>query len=123
ARWRGLHGSRFRVITDIGMTKPRCRGAAVYRLLRPYARPPHRDAEQDRSEQASWLQSVASLWDSDTLLAQFTSALRYPVFIDGKNYSGAPPLLATRLLPDLFMTSSSQQLRSRWSLAVPAELP
>ena len=32
------------------------------------------------------LQSVASLWDRDAHLAHFTSALRYPVFIDGKNY-------------------------------------
>jgi hypothetical protein len=50
------------------------------------------------------LQSVASLWDSDAHLAHFTSALRYPVFIDGKNYSGAPPLLATPLLREQFMT-------------------
>jgi hypothetical protein len=44
------------------------------------------------------LQSTASLWDADAHLAHFTSALRYPVFIDGKNYSGAPRLLATPLL-------------------------
>lgn len=50
------------------------------------------------------LQSVASLWDSDAHLAHFTSALRYPVFIDGKNYSGAPPLLATPLLREQFLT-------------------
>ena len=50
------------------------------------------------------LQSVGSLWDSDAHLAHFTSALRYPVFIDGKNYSGAPPLLATPLLREQFMT-------------------
>jgi len=50
------------------------------------------------------LQSVASLWDADAHLAHFTSALRYPVFIDGKNYSGAPPLLATPLLREQFLT-------------------
>jgi hypothetical protein len=57
------------------------------------------------------LQSVASLWDADAHLAHFTSALRYPVFIDGKNYSGAPPLLATPLLREQFLTSSSPKLR------------
>ncbi len=30
--------------------------------------------------------------------------MRYPVFIDGKNYSGAPPLLATPLLREQFLT-------------------
>jgi hypothetical protein len=50
------------------------------------------------------LESVASLWGSDAHLAHFTSALRHPVFIDGKNYSGRPPLLDTPLLREQFMT-------------------
>ncbi len=36
------------------------------------------------------ISSTASLWGTDASLAHFTSALRYPVFVDGKNYSGAP---------------------------------
>lgn len=35
------------------------------------------------------LQTTASLWSSHTHLVHFTSALRYPVFEDGKNYSGS----------------------------------
>jgi hypothetical protein len=66
------------------------------------------------------LQSVASLWDSDAHLAHFTSALRYPVFIDGKNYSGAPPLLATPLLREQFMTRFvAEAARLRHAIFVP----
>ena len=35
------------------------------------------------------LQTTASLWSTHPDLAHFTSALRYPVFQDGKNYSGS----------------------------------
>jgi hypothetical protein len=50
------------------------------------------------------LQSIASLWDADARLAHFTSALRYPVFVDGKNYSGAPSMVSTPLLREQLMT-------------------
>jgi hypothetical protein len=42
--------------------------------------------------------TTASLWDRDNGLVQFTSALRYPVFVDDANYSGTPDMLATPLL-------------------------
>jgi hypothetical protein len=42
--------------------------------------------------------TTASLWERDSRLVQFTSALRYPVFVEGANYSGAPDMLATPLL-------------------------
>lgn len=37
------------------------------------------------------LASSAALWDTRTDLAHFTSSLRYPVFINGKNYTGDGP--------------------------------
>jgi hypothetical protein len=44
---------------------------------------------------ARWLgiASTASLWDRDSRLIHFTSALRYPVFVDGENWSGTPDML------------------------------
>lgn len=41
----------------------------------------------------SWLniESSANLFQDDCTLAHFNSALRYPVFIEGKNYSGRSP--------------------------------
>jgi hypothetical protein len=44
------------------------------------------------------LSSTSSLWGVDSPRVHFTSALRYPVFIDGENYSGAPSILSTPLL-------------------------
>ena len=47
------------------------------------------------------LQTTASLWSTHPHLAHFTSALRYPVFEDGKNYSGSGilsrPVLRTQI--------------------------
>lgn len=40
--------------------------------------------------------STSTLWNSDANLVHFTSALRYPVFVDGMNYSGAPSIITTR---------------------------
>lgn len=36
--------------------------------------------------------STASLWGADCHRAHFTSALRYPTFVDGENYSRSPDL-------------------------------
>jgi hypothetical protein len=44
------------------------------------------------------LPSTSSLWNGDAHHVHFTSALKYPVFIDGKNYSGTPPIRSTPLL-------------------------
>nr|WP_019366176.1 hypothetical protein [Pseudomonas luteola] len=37
--------------------------------------------------------SCARLFDTHTHLVHYTSALRYPVFVGGKNYSGSPSML------------------------------
>lgn len=44
---------------------------------------------------ARWLglSTTASLWDRDSNLIHFTSAIRYPVFVDGENWAGNPDLL------------------------------
>lgn len=46
------------------------------------------------------LSTAAALWGGKSSLAHFTSALRYPVFLDGKNYSGTPSMLRVSLLKD-----------------------
>lgn len=42
--------------------------------------------------------TAASLWNEDSLLAHFTSCLRYPTFVDGENYSRSPDLGRTPFL-------------------------
>lgn len=44
------------------------------------------------------LSSTSALWNGAAGLVHFTSALRYPVFVDGANYSGQPAILSTSLL-------------------------
>ena len=44
------------------------------------------------------LPSTSSLWDKDTHRVHFTSAQRYPVFIDGENYFGSPSMISIPLL-------------------------
>ncbi|WP_298425189.1 hypothetical protein [Rhodoblastus sp.] len=48
--------------------------------------------------QALQLASTATLWGADADRVHFTSALRYPVFVENENYSGAPSILSTALL-------------------------
>lgn len=55
------------------------------------------------------LKSTASLWASDANLAHFTSALCFPVFVDGKNYSGAPSMFTTPLLREHLMNGFARQ--------------
>lgn len=47
------------------------------------------------------LASCADLFTSRTDLVHFTSALRYPVFVNGKDYSGSPSILSTTFLRNL----------------------
>ena len=41
------------------------------------------------------LATTRSLWEQDSQLVHFTSALRYPVFVDGQNWSGTPDMIRT----------------------------
>ncbi|MET4481584.1 hypothetical protein ABIB66_006144 [Bradyrhizobium sp. F1.13.3] len=48
--------------------------------------------------------SISELWEGRSELVHFTSALRYPVFVGGKNYSGQPSITKTPILLDLLRT-------------------
>lgn len=41
------------------------------------------------------LSTTRTLWEGDSGLVHFTSALRYPVFVDGRNWSGTPDMVRT----------------------------
>jgi hypothetical protein len=49
------------------------------------------------------LPTASQLWDSHSHVAHFTSALRYPVLLNGKNYRGAPSMKVTPLLTAIVM--------------------
>lgn len=55
------------------------------------------------------VQSTASLWADHVGLVHFTSALRFPVFVDGRNYSGRPSMFKTPLLRKQLMKGFAAQ--------------
>lgn len=66
------------------------------------------------------LASTALLWSERADLVHFTSALRYPVFVDGENWSGQPDALRVPLMRDWLLTYFGEELRSlRGALLVP----
>jgi hypothetical protein len=65
------------------------------------------------------LQSTASLWDDAARLAHFTSVLRFPVFIDGKNYTGTPSMFTTPLLREQLTDFAAQGATLRQAIFVP----
>jgi hypothetical protein len=66
----------------------------------------------DRIGIARWLglATTASLWDRDSELIHFTSALRYPVFIDGANWPGTPDMLRVPAMRDWLETYTGSEL-------------
>lgn len=63
------------------------------------------------------LSSCADLFTRRTDLVHFTSALRYPVFLDGKDYSGTPSILANAWLSDMawrWLAAEAEALREAW---------
>jgi hypothetical protein len=56
--------------------------------------------------------SCANLFDPAHELVHFTSALRYPVFVDGQNYNGNPDLLRTPLLRQMIETFLASEVRA-----------
>ena len=54
--------------------------------------------------------SCAALWGAASGLAHFTSALRYPVYRNGENYSGAPDPLAVPLLRSRIETTLAEEI-------------
>ncbi|MEO9779058.1 MAG: hypothetical protein ABJH07_09820 [Sedimentitalea sp.] len=57
------------------------------------------------------LESTAALWGTASNLVHFTSALRYPVFVDGKNYSGAPSMTRVPVLRSQLETCLVSEMR------------
>lgn len=58
------------------------------------------------------LGSTEALWGSAQRLVHFTSALRYPVFVDGQNYSGAPDILSTPLLREQLLRWFAREMEA-----------
>ncbi len=56
------------------------------------------------------LSSTASLWDADSRLVHFTSAMRYPVFVDGRNWSGTPSMVRTSKLREWLLQWTGAEL-------------
>ena len=54
--------------------------------------------------------STASLWNGNTDLVHLTSALRYPVFVDGKNWSGQPDMVRIPRLRQWLETYTGTEL-------------
>lgn len=66
------------------------------------------------------LNSAGALWRHASHLAQFTSVLRNPVFVDGKNYSGAPhPVSTPFLFEQVRRWFAPEAARLRHALFVP----
>lgn len=58
------------------------------------------------------LLSTASLWGEHAQFVHFTSALRYPVFVDGANWSGQPDALRNPMMRDWLLTYAGEELHS-----------
>lgn len=61
------------------------------------------------------LDTCAQLFNTRTDLVHFTSALRYPVFVNGGNYTGSPSILSTPFLLnmcELWLAEEVAQLRN-----------
>lgn len=57
------------------------------------------------------IKTTSELFSEYSGRAHFTSALRYPVFKDGKNYSGTPVMLRTPILRKQIDTSLAEEIR------------
>ncbi len=62
--------------------------------------------------QALGVATCASLFDPANEQVHFTSALRYPVFVDDENYNGNPDMLRTPLLRDMVETFLAEEVRA-----------
>lgn len=57
------------------------------------------------------LVSAANLFAPGGELVHLTSALRYPVFVDGKNYNGTPDMIRTPMLRKMVETCLAEEAR------------
>lgn len=58
------------------------------------------------------IESCARLFDTQRHLVHYTSALRYPVFLDGENYSGSPSILSRASLRNQVETHLAEEIRA-----------
>ena len=58
------------------------------------------------------LASTADVWTTRTDLVHFTSALRYPVFLNGKNYTGSPSMTGVPILKSLLDECLAEEVRA-----------
>jgi hypothetical protein len=66
------------------------------------------------------IESTAELWGQRSDLVHFTSALRYPVFVDGQNWSGQPDMLRVADMREWLERYTGQELQIvRGALFVP----
>ncbi|BBE74929.1 hypothetical protein OHA_3_00017 (plasmid) [Pleomorphomonas sp. SM30] len=65
------------------------------------------------------VRTTRALWTDQSNLAHFTSALRYPVFLNGENYSGAPGIGSVPLLQDQLVHLRTEMALLRNALFVP----
>jgi hypothetical protein len=56
--------------------------------------------------------SCARLFDTHRHLVHYTSALRYPVFLDGQNYSGSPAMLSRSSLRHQVETHLAEEIKT-----------
>ncbi len=56
--------------------------------------------------------STTEVWDERTDLVHFTSALRYPVYLNGENYSGSPSMTATPVLREMLVHCLGDEVSS-----------
>lgn len=56
------------------------------------------------------LATSAELFDTDRELIHFTSALRYPVLVDGRNYNGSPNMIRTPVLRKMIETYLAEEV-------------
>lgn len=58
------------------------------------------------------IDSCSRLFDTHTHLVHYTSALRYPVFLNGENYSGSPAMLSQKSLRHQVDTHLAEEVRT-----------
>lgn len=63
-------------------------------------------------QRALGINTTADLWACRSDLVHFTSALRYPVFVDGANWSGQPDMLKVPEMREWLETYTGQEMRA-----------
>ena len=64
--------------------------------------------------------TTRTLWEEISKLVHFTSALRYPVFVDGRNWSGTPDMVRTAKLREWLLAWTGEELQQlKDSMIVP----